>query len=52
MVEVDLTPIGAPRRNWKQTLIGDGYIIVRHPELQPLLQMADRVAKEVQLYAG
>jgi formate-dependent phosphoribosylglycinamide formyltransferase (GAR transformylase) len=52
VVEVDLTPIGAPRRNWKQTLIGDGYIIVRHPELQPLLQMADRVAKEVQLYAG
>jgi hypothetical protein len=52
VVEVDLTPIGAPRRNWKQTLVGDGYVIVRHPELQPLLQMADRVANEVQLFAG
>jgi formate-dependent phosphoribosylglycinamide formyltransferase (GAR transformylase) len=52
LVEVDLTPIGSPRRNWKHTLVGDGYLIVRHPELQPLLAMADRVAREVQLFAG
>ncbi|HLF56490.1 MAG TPA: ATP-grasp domain-containing protein [Thermoanaerobaculia bacterium] len=51
-VEVNLTPVGSPRRNWKSTLVGDGYIIVRHPELQPLLTLADRVAREVQLYAG
>ena len=25
VVAVDLLPIGAPRRNWKQTLISDGY---------------------------
>jgi len=52
VVEVDLTPLGAPRRNWRQTLVGDGYVIVRHPELKTLLHMADRVAQEVQLYAG
>jgi hypothetical protein len=51
-VEVNLTPIGAPRRDWRQTLVGDGYVVVRHPELQPLLHLADRVAREVQLYAG
>jgi formate-dependent phosphoribosylglycinamide formyltransferase (GAR transformylase) len=51
-VEVNLTPVGAPRRDWRHTLVGDGYIVVRHPELQPLLQLADRVAREVQLYAG
>jgi formate-dependent phosphoribosylglycinamide formyltransferase (GAR transformylase) len=51
-VEVDLTPLGAPRRDWKNTLVGDGYIVVRHPELQPLLALADRVAREVLLYAG
>ena len=50
--EVDLTPVGAQRRNWKQTLIGDGYVVVRHPDLQPLLHMADRLAREVQLFAG
>jgi formate-dependent phosphoribosylglycinamide formyltransferase (GAR transformylase) len=52
MVEVDLTPVGSPRRNWKQTLVGDGYVIVRHPDLKTLLQMADRVAREVQLFAS
>jgi len=52
LVEEQLTPVGAPRRNWKQTLVGDGYVVVRHPELKTLLHMADRVATEVQLYAG
>jgi formate-dependent phosphoribosylglycinamide formyltransferase (GAR transformylase) len=52
VVEVDLTPVGSPRRNWKQTLIGDGYIIVRHPDLSTALQMSERVASEVQLYAS
>jgi hypothetical protein len=45
-------PVGAPRRNWKQTLVGDGYVIVRHPDLETLLEIADRVAREVQLFAG
>ena len=31
IVGVDLLPIGAPRRNWKQTLLSDGHIILRHP---------------------
>ena len=50
-VEDDLTPIGAPRRNWKTTLVGDGYVVVRHPELQTLFRMAERCAHEIQLFA-
>jgi len=52
LVEVNLTPVGAPRRDWQQSLVGDGYLVVRHPELTPLLAIADRVARDVQLYAG
>ncbi|MBP1641612.1 MAG: hypothetical protein H6Q03_281 [Acidobacteria bacterium] len=52
LVEESLTPVGHPRRNWKTTLVGDGYLIVRHPELKPLLDIADRIAREVQLFAG
>jgi len=44
LVEESLTPVGQPRRNWKTTLVGDGYLIVRHPELKPLLDIADRIA--------
>ncbi len=52
VVEVDLTPVGAPRRNWKQTLVGDGYVVVRHPDLSTALRMGERMAEEVHLYAG
>jgi hypothetical protein len=51
LVEVELLPPGAPRRNWKHTLLSDGHVIVRHPELQATIDIADRVGRELQLYA-
>jgi biotin carboxylase len=52
IVAVELNPIGAPRRNWKQQLIGDGMVVVRHPDLRVCTEMADRVGTELQIYAG
>lgn len=52
VVCVDLLPKGHPRRNWKQTLLSDGYLIVRHPDLQATTEIADRVGSDLQLYAG
>ncbi|HXV62862.1 MAG TPA: hypothetical protein VEK15_19340 [Vicinamibacteria bacterium] len=52
VVVLDLLPVGAPRRDWKQTLVSDGMIIVRHPDLQKTLEIADRFATELRLYAG
>jgi hypothetical protein len=52
LVAVDLLPVGARRRDWKQTLLSDGYMIVRHPELSTLLAMADRIATDVRMYAS
>jgi len=52
VVEVDLLPIGAPRRNWKQTLLSDGHVIVRHPDLGATMEIADRFGTDVRLYAG
>ncbi|MEJ7759603.1 MAG: ATP-grasp domain-containing protein [Gemmatimonadaceae bacterium] len=52
IVHVDLLPIGAPRRNWVQTLISDGYVCVRHPDLQATMDIADAVATDLNLYAG
>jgi formate-dependent phosphoribosylglycinamide formyltransferase (GAR transformylase) len=34
IVHVDLLPVGAERRHWIQTLVSDGYVVVRHPDLQ------------------
>jgi len=52
IVCIDLLPPGAPRRDWKQTLISDGFVILRHPDLGATLEMADRVGTDLQLYAG
>jgi len=49
---IDLLPIGAPRRDWLRTLISDGMVIVRHPELSQCVEIADRFAAELQLFAG
>ncbi|MCP3958633.1 MAG: ATP-grasp domain-containing protein [bacterium] len=52
VVDVDLLPIGAQRRNWRATLISDGYLIVRHRDLESAMAMADKVGTDLQLYAG
>ena len=51
IVSVDLLPLGTPRRNWRQTLLSDGWLIVRHPDLARTLEMADRIGTDLQLYA-
>ncbi len=51
IVVVDLLPLGSPRRNWLATLISDGMVIVRHPDLPTTLQMADRIGTDLRLYA-
>ena len=52
VVSIELLPIGAPRRNWKQTLISDGWVIFRHPDLGATIDIADRFGTDVQMYAA
>jgi biotin carboxylase len=47
-----LLPVGAPRRNWRQTLVSDGFIMLRHPDLAETVKMADEVGEKLRLYAG
>ncbi|HKJ17223.1 MAG TPA: ATP-grasp domain-containing protein [Xanthomonadales bacterium] len=46
-----LSPVGARRRDWRKTLVSDGFIMLRHPDLQTTMDMADKVGSELQLYA-
>lgn len=52
LVRHDLLPIGASRRNWKQTLLSDGFVILRHPDLDVATEMSSWVAQNLRLYAG
>jgi hypothetical protein len=52
VVALDLLPIGAPRRDWRATLISDGMVIVRHEELSKCLEVAEHFASDLHLHAG
>jgi hypothetical protein len=49
---IDLVPVGSPRRDWRKVVTGDGWIAVRHPDLDTTIHIADRVASEVRVIAG
>lgn len=49
---IDLLPVGTPRRDWKSTLLSDGYITLRHPDWEACKSLADFVGTDLHLYAG
>jgi formate-dependent phosphoribosylglycinamide formyltransferase (GAR transformylase) len=51
IARLDLLPRGAPRRNWQQTFLSDGNIVVRHETMEETLRMARAAAAEVHLFA-
>ncbi len=48
----NLLPVGSRRRNWKQTLVSDGFFVIRHPDLATTLEIADEFGSEVHLFAA
>jgi biotin carboxylase len=51
VVEQGLLPIGAQRRNWKATLVSDGYILLRHPDWEVTCELAEEAARDITMYA-
>lgn len=50
-VENRLLPVGAPRRNWRSTLVSDGYLIVRHPDWEEAKRLSFLAATGIKLWA-
>jgi len=46
-----LLPPGTPRRNWKQTILSDGFVMLRHPDLDKTVEMGNAVANNLHVYA-
>jgi biotin carboxylase len=51
VMEQKLLPPGTQRRNWKHTLLSDGFIILRHPDWRVANQLAEIAANEITMYA-
>lgn len=47
-----LLPIGHPRRDWKATLLSDGYVLMRHPDLRRCADMMHFAVNHVRMYAA
>lgn len=52
IARVELLPIGAPRRDWKQTFLSDGNLVVRHPDLATCRALAEEAAATIAMFAG
>jgi hypothetical protein len=52
VVHVEMLPVGAQRRNWKATLLSDGHVMVRHPDLQATLAICDAFGTDVTILAS
>ena len=52
IVEDTLLRPGAERRDWKATLLSDGYLVFRHPDMAAAREMAIAAATTIQLYAS
>lgn len=46
-----LQAVGSRRRDWRKTLVSDGFIMLRHPDIAETIEMADKVGSELHLYA-
>ena len=49
---VDLTPIGQPKRDPRQVVVGDGWIVARHPDRRTTTEIADRVGTDLRVVAA
>lgn len=51
VVEESLLRPGTPRRDWQQTQLADGRLMVRHPDFGETLRMCQSAATDIQMYA-
>lgn len=51
VARVALLSVGAARRDWQRTFLSDGNIVVRHPDRDTALAMAEEAATTIHLHA-
>ena len=51
VVEQRLLPFGSQRRDWKKTLVSDGYLLLRHPDWNRTYQLAMEAATDITMWA-
>ena len=52
VASIELTPLGEPRRDWRKVVVGDGWIVVRHPELGTCLEISEAFVNDLTVVAS
>jgi len=52
LVNIELSPIGTPKRDHRKIVVGDGWIVARHPDLDTTIEMAMQIATDLRIHAG
>jgi hypothetical protein len=48
---IELTPIGEPKRDWRKVVVGDGWLVVRHPDLATTRRMSEAFVNDLTIVA-
>jgi hypothetical protein len=52
IAHIDLVPVGQPRRDYRKVVEGDGWVVVRHPDLETTLAVTDHIATDLRMFAS
>jgi hypothetical protein len=49
---IELTPLGAPKRDYRKVIVGDGWVVGRHPDLDEAMRIGNAICNDLRLYAS
>ncbi len=52
VANIDLVRVGERARDWRKVIVGDGWIVCRHPNLDLTVEMANHFSADLQIVAG
>ncbi|MFM1872411.1 MAG: hypothetical protein RL398_1833 [Planctomycetota bacterium] len=52
IANLELTPVGERKKDWRKVVVGDGWVVVRHPDLGKCLEMSEAFVRELTVVAG
>ena len=52
IANIELTPIGQPKRDWRKVVVGDGWIVARHPNLEAACEIAGELCSNFRIIAS
>lgn len=52
VANIELVGVGERARDWRKVIVGDGWIVARHPNLELTVEMANHFSADLQIFAG